>query len=86
MAEKYPDTFPTPLVEPYNWDVDMGVLRTPMDGGFSKQRRLYYVMPHQWQLTYMLPMAKLFSWQNWVNLYAYEYFEAQLASHLQASK
>lgn len=83
--ESYPVSFPSPQASPYAWSVDMGVLRTPMDGGNSRQRRLYDVMPHTWTLEFVVPMAALYDWQNWVNQFAYDYFQMPLVSWL-ASK
>lgn len=78
----YPVNFPAPRIAPYAWEVDMGVLRTPMDGGLARQRRLYDVMPHAYALQFALPITLLFDWQSWVNQYAYDYFELPLISWL----
>jgi hypothetical protein len=80
--EIYPPNFPLPLLTPYTWEVDMGLLRTPMDGGMARQRRLFDVMPHTIQVSFVVPQAQLTAWQNWVHLHAYEYFQVELLTHL----
>ena len=82
MPEVYPAAYPQPLMLPYNVNVDMGVLRTPMDGGLARQRRLYDVMPHLFELCFIVNHAQLFSWQQWVNQYAYDFFELELVSRI----
>jgi hypothetical protein len=84
--EVYPDQYPCPRLSPYSYVVDMGVLRTPMDGGYSRQRRLYDVMPHALALEFVLPVSLLFSWQTWVNRYAYQYFSICLTTYFASEK
>jgi hypothetical protein len=78
----YPSSFPAPRCAPHSWTVDMGVLRTQMDGGNARQRRLYDVMPSSWQLEFAVELAQLFEWQAWVNANAYDYFDLPLVSWL----
>lgn len=52
----------------------MGVLRTPMESGLPRQRRLYRTMPHAFQLEFVMTVPELGDWQRWVNLYGYDYF------------
>ena len=35
----YPQGFQCPQIKPYSIAVDMGILRTPMEGGNARQRR-----------------------------------------------
>jgi hypothetical protein len=78
----YPATFPVPRVAAYQYNVDAGLIRTPMDGGFPRQRRLYDVMPHAWSLEFVLTNATLYGWQTWVNSYGYDYFQIDMTSWL----
>lgn len=78
----YPSTFALPRFAPHTYTVDMGVMRTQMDGGNARQRRLYDVMPHGYQLEFVVRLVDLFDWQDWVNLYAYDYFDLPLVSWL----
>jgi len=78
----YPVAFPPPRLTPHEWDVDMGLLRTPMEGGFARQRRLFTVMPHAWTLEFALELTQLFAWQSWVNTYAYDFFRLPMISWL----
>jgi hypothetical protein len=76
MAEQvtYPAEFRCAQITPYRIAVDMGVLRTPMDSGLPRQRRLYRTMPHAFQLEFVMTVVELGDWQRWVNIYAYDYF------------
>lgn len=78
--ETYPHAFPCPRIDPYGWEVDMGLIRTKMDGGYSRQRRTTNVMPHDFALEFMVPLIQLRDWQYWVDAYAYEYFNLPLIS------
>jgi len=74
MSATYPANFPCPQLLPYDWAVNMGVLRTPMDSGHARQRRLFRTMPHVFQFEFMVPVALLGQWQVWVNDFAYDFF------------
>ena len=84
MAEQitYPAEFRCAQITPYQVTVDMGVLRTPMDSGLPRQRRLYRTMPHTFQLEFIMTVPELGAWQRWVNAHAYDYFTmAKLESY-----
>jgi hypothetical protein len=83
MAEvTYPAEFRCAQINPYRVTVDMGVLRTPMDSGLPRQRRLYRTMPHAFQLEFVMTVPELGAWQRWVNAHAYDYFTmAKLESY-----
>ena len=70
----YPASFRCAQWTPYRIDVDMGVLRTAMDGGSYRQRRVYRTMPHQFALEFVMTVVELGAWQQWVNVNAYDYF------------
>jgi len=75
MAEvTYPDTFRCAQWTPYRIAVDMGLLRTEMEGGGARQRRLYRTMPHRFQLEFVMMTVELGAWQRWVNANAYDFF------------
>lgn len=78
----YPGEFPLPQLSPYAYVVDVGLLRTPMDGGFARQRRLYDVQPTTWALEFKIPVRQLYAWQTWVNQNAFDFFTIRLASWL----
>jgi hypothetical protein len=80
MTTKYPAEFACPQILPYKIDVNMGVLRTPMESGHSRQRRMFRTMPHIFSLEFVLTVKELGRWQAWVNLFAYDYFNMNLES------
>lgn len=71
----YPSTFRLPEWTPYNLEVDMGVIRTRMETGKSRQRRRYNNMPTLMNLTFVMTWKQLRVWQNWWNSVAYEWFD-----------
>jgi hypothetical protein len=77
---EYPDSFQCPQIKPYSLAVDMGVLRTAMDGGNQRQRRRYRMMPHLFNLEFVMQALDLGRWQSWVNQFAYDYFLMDLES------
>jgi hypothetical protein len=76
----YPSSFQCPQIKPYSLKVDMGVVRTPMQGGNNRQRRQYRIMPHVFQLEFIMEAIELGYWQSWVNSFAYDYFLLDLES------
>jgi hypothetical protein len=77
MTVTYPEEFRCAQITPYRVNVGMGVLRTPMESGLQRQRRLYKTMPHAFQLEFVMTVPELGQWQPWVNQYAYDYFVMQ---------
>ena len=76
----YPRDFQCPQIKPYSVAVDMGVLRTAMEGGNQRQRRRYRIMPHLFRLEFIMQALDLGIWQTWVNKFAYDYFLMDLES------
>lgn len=70
----YPADFRCAQITPYAIAVDMGLLRTQMDGGGARQRRLYKTMPTVYSLEFIMTVQELGAWQIWVNDNAYDYF------------
>jgi len=70
----YPAEFQCAQITPYSLTVDMGVLRTAMDGGGARQRRLYRTMPTVYALEFVMTVEQLGEWQVWVNDNGYDYF------------
>lgn len=78
MAD-YPDTFPCPEVAGYRMDVDMGVIRA-QERGHQKQRRGYRTMPMMVNCSFVLATSELKSWQEWMELNAYNWFRLKMVS------
>jgi len=77
---KYPAAFACAQVLPYHIDVNMGVIRTPMESGHARQRRMFRTMPHLFTLEFVMKAVELGRWQSWVNEFAYDYFSLDLES------
>jgi hypothetical protein len=82
----YPESFRCAQITPYRISVDMGVLRTAMDGGSYRQRRVYRIMPHLFQLEFVMTVVELGAWQEWVNVYAYDFFTMPKLESMYAGK
>ena len=75
MVERYPNSLRLPEYNPYQLEVDMGVIRTPIKLGFSRQRRRYMNMPTVLSMKFVMTWKQLRSWQRWWDTYAYTWFE-----------
>lgn len=49
-----------------------GVVRTPMEAGNARQRRVHRVLPHQIGLAWDIEQGQLAAWVAWVNAYAWD--------------
>jgi len=76
----YPTGFPLPLIEKYGIEVDMGLSRTMMDSGSTRQRRNYRSMPTYFSFDFALPIKELHDWQVWVDANAYDWFVMDITS------
>jgi hypothetical protein len=75
----YPQRFPLADSDAYSIAVNMGLLRSGMELGNTRQRRIFRHMPHSLQLSFHLSTAELYDWQYWVNATAYDWFVMPLA-------
>jgi len=76
----YPTSFPLPLIEKYDLEVDMGLRRTAMDCGSTRQRRRYRSMPTYFTFGFILSIEELHDWQAWVEANAYDWFVMDITS------
>jgi len=67
MATAYPTQYPNPQISGYAMSVDMGLSRVNFESGIARQRRRYTNMPHALQLSFVMNLDTLQSWQDWVN-------------------
>ena len=67
MATAYPTQYPNPQISGYAMSVDMGLSRVNFESGIARQRRRYTNMPHALQLSFVMTLDTLQSWQDWVN-------------------
>lgn len=83
----YPAQFPCPSrVEGHSAVLTAGLVRTPMEAGNTRQRRLQRVLPHQIALVFMIDQAAYASWFAWVNAYAWDDWITMALPGLLASK
>jgi len=65
---------PCPSIADFSYDADMGVLRTPVNAGYARQRRRYKTQPRTYQLTWRLTTEQLNSWEIFAQKYGYNWF------------
>jgi hypothetical protein len=77
---QYPATFPIPNRQPYGYGVDMGVVRSDFAAGNARQRRAFRTMPTALALSFSMRIEDLYTWQNWVNANAFDWFACPVST------
>ena len=73
MSVAYPRNFPCPSrIEGHSAVVSTGTVRTPMEAGNTRQRRMQRQAPHLISLVFVMPQTELADWLSWVNTYAFD--------------
>ena len=73
MAIAYPRDFACPSrIEGHSAVVSTGLVRTPMEGGNTRQRRMQRQAPQLISLVFVMPQTELADWLSWVNAYAFD--------------
>ena len=81
MANKYPSSFPCPLIQGTAAEIYSAAIRTPFEGGNTRQRRIHRQIPHAFKLTWFLKQVNLYGlWLNWMNVNGWDWFEMDLPS------
>lgn len=80
---KWPRSLPCALVEDTAADVSMAVVRTPFEGGITRQRRLHRTLTHAYSLSWLFRQTP--DWGvalPWLNTHGYNWFWLELPSAL----
>ena len=77
----YPDNFPVPLLAPYQYVVDMGLVQSSLGQPLRRQRRRYKTMINHFQLEFALPIDEYAIWQAWINDFGYNWFNIRLTTY-----
>lgn len=77
----YPSTLPCPQIDGYQVDVDYGVTAVTFEHGNTRQRRSASRERHVFNLSVVLTLPELWTWQSWANKYAYDWHQMNLESH-----
>jgi len=64
---------PTPSIDAFNYEADMGVLRTTVATGKARQRRLYTDQPRRYDLSWVLTTGQLNVWEGFAQKYGYNW-------------
>lgn len=69
----YPSSLPcVSRAQGLNETAYAGVVRTPMEAGNSRQRRMHRTLPHRLSLTWEMAQTDLAAFLTWVNAYAWD--------------
>jgi hypothetical protein len=83
----YPSQLPcVSRIEGHSATLSSGVVRTPMEAGNTRQRRMQRVLPHQIALVFVMSQEVYGDWLAWVNAYAFDGFFALQLPGLLASR
>jgi len=73
MTTTYPSAFPcASRIEGHSAALALGIVRTPMEAGNSRQRRRHRVLPHQISLAFVVPQEIYATWLTWLNANAWD--------------
>jgi len=83
----YPSLFPCPSrIEGHSQAITAGLVRTPMEAGNSRQRRVHRVLPTRISLVFMVHQPDYAAWLTWVNENAWDDWVTMKLPGLQASR
>lgn len=77
---QWPKTLPAPDRDGYQYALEFGLLRTGMQGGYTRQRRTVFGMPASFALSFRMNTAQLGILQAFLHLYGYSWFAMDLVS------
>lgn len=69
----YPSDYPQPLVNGFNAQIAMGVIRAPGPTD-QAQRRIHTTMPHMFSLTFIMSVTQWGLWYQWATANGYDWF------------
>jgi hypothetical protein len=73
MTTPYPQSFPcASRIEGHSAVLSAGLVRTPMEAGNTRQRRMQRQLPHQISLVFVIAQSLYPTWISWVNANAWD--------------
>ena len=64
---------PAPSISNFSYEVDAGLLRTPVDTGYARQRRRYTHRPTTYELTWLVTTSDLHAVENLIQERGYDW-------------
>jgi hypothetical protein len=87
MSVIYPQQFPCPSrIEGHSQASSAGLVRTPMEAGNSRQRRMHRVLPTRISLCFVIHQPDYAAWLTWVNANAWDDWVTMKLPGLEASR
>jgi hypothetical protein len=73
MSTIYPAQFPCPSrIEGHSQAMSAGLVRSPMEAGNARQRRMHRVLPTRISLVFVMTQEMYGAWLPWVNTNAFD--------------
>lgn len=83
----WPLDFPCPQIEGYGAEIYSAVVRTPFEGGNTRQRRIHNQIPHAIRLSWVFKHKQEWGMVlNWVNINGYNWFTIPIPTALSSLK
>jgi len=77
---KWPATLPAPDRSGYQYSIGFGLVRTPFEGGYTRQRRTSFAMPGAFAMEFRMNTKQLGLLQVFLDTYGYGWFSMDLVS------
>lgn len=77
---QWPKTLPMPDRDGYQYVIELGLLRTQFEGGFTRQRRSVWGMPAQFAMSFRMTTAQLAILQVFIDKFGFSWFAMDLVS------
>lgn len=68
---------PCPSIQAFDYEIDLGLIRSTFDVGYARQRRRYFQRSTYYQVSWSgLTTSQLQSWEVFMQAYGYNWFYA----------
>lgn len=76
----WPSTLPMPDRDGYQYAIEFGLMRTVMQGGYTRQRRTVFGMPATFAMSFRMNTVQLATLQTFLHNYGFSWFAMDLVS------
>lgn len=77
---EWPASLPAPDRDSYQYSLGFGLIRTPFEGGYTRQRRTVFSMPGSFAMQFRMNTKQLGILQVFLDKYAYGWFAMDLVT------
>jgi len=79
---KWPSSFPCPQIAGHSAEAYAAVIRTPFQGGNTRQRRIHTQLPNAINLSWVIKQSEFGLVLTWMNVNAWDWFEIDIPGPL----